>query len=590
MKTKTWKEVGIDIPKHSHDQFKMLCPRCSHTRKKNPDELCLSVNTKLNGGSWNCQHCGWQGRLDPNTYDKTEHFNWHKSNFTKPKYEPDEHELVPEVIKFFKDRGISRETLDANLIGYSKITYDNKKTYQVSASFPFIKNGEIVNVQHRSIKAKNFRLVPQAEKPFYGFQHIVDDGVLQTDKVIIVEGMMDKLALYEAGSRYVLSVPNGSPFEEEGEKPRTPNLEFLNDPDFIKVMENVKDFTLAMDNDYQGIRLRDSIAERIGFEKCKTVKYPEGSKDMNDVLMQHGAAEVLRVLEDAVNYPIKGLVEVNEIEDELISYYHTGLGTGLTCGINDLDEIFTLANPAVITVTGVPESLKSVLMDNLMVRYAEEHGLKAAYFSPESRPEKFHIGRLASIRSGYNFGSSGDKDRMPFEVWQENYKWANDHFVFLNPPNNKLTEIMALAKAAIVQKGIKILVIDPFSKISFEGENMHNSIRDMFIMLNNFAVENNITIFLVAHPKKLEFKPLRKGEREPEIRDYRIATPYDIAESSHFYNGSDYIMSLWRTRLEGDDAPLHIYIQKSKLHNIAKSGERVILDYDITNWRIGEGQ
>lgn len=584
---RNWKDVGIEL-KGEQGSFKTLCPKCSHTRKKNPSELCLSVDTELHGGCWNCWNCGWTGRLDYNSYTSKDSFNWSEKDYTIPKYNTDYWELSKEAVSWFKSRGISKETLEANMIGAGSMRFKGVDSEPESCvSFPFFKNDKIVNVQFRSIDNKAFKLTKGAEKPFYGFNHLIEDGHIATDKLIIVEGMMDKLALYESGVRFVLSVPNGSPFEQEGEDRKNPKLEYLDDPDFLYLIQNAKEVIFATDNDYQGMRLRDSIAERVGLEKSKIVSYPAGCKDMNDVLMNFGQEKVIDVLTQATPFPVTGIITVKDLERDLLSFYQEGLSSGKKVGIESLDSIFTLANPAIITVTGSPESLKTVFVDNLIVRYAEEYGIKSAVFSPESRPETFHISRLASIRNGYNFGSPNKKDRMPFEEFKKSYNWIDEHFAFLSPENNSLDEILSLAKTAIVQKGIKILVIDPFSKIAVDGQDTHGFVRNMFLKLNNFVHANKITVFLVAHPKKLELIGKERGEEDDGIRDYKVTQPYDIAESSHFYNSSDYILSLWRTK-KVDDAPLRVYVQKSKLHHIAKSNKYTELWYDKSNWRLSD--
>ena len=60
-------ELGIDI-KNKTGEFTMLCPKCSHTRKKK-NIKCLSINTDK--GLYNCHHCGWSGNV--NLYEKKQY-------------------------------------------------------------------------------------------------------------------------------------------------------------------------------------------------------------------------------------------------------------------------------------------------------------------------------------------------------------------------------------------------------------------------------------------------------------------------------------------------------------------------------------
>ena len=57
-------ELGIDLKGKTTGQQKTLCPKCSHTRSKNPKEPCLSVN--IDEEVYKCWHCGWEGGLSDN--------------------------------------------------------------------------------------------------------------------------------------------------------------------------------------------------------------------------------------------------------------------------------------------------------------------------------------------------------------------------------------------------------------------------------------------------------------------------------------------------------------------------------------------
>lgn len=557
-------------------QQKVLCNRCSFSRKK-AEETCLSVN--LESGAYHCFNCGWAGAVAGGVKVQ-EHYT--KKAYKIPVYDPEAWALTDEAVKYFENRGISRVTLEANKVGscVGKMSKSDSES-DTLISFPYVKD-KIVNVKFRSTSTKRFKLYGGAEICLYGISNLFEDGHLTTRKIFITEGEIDALSLYECGFKYALSVPNGAGVEEEGHARITPKLEYLDDPDVLSVLSAVDEVILVCDADYKGQRLKDELALRIGVSKCFSVKYPSDCKDINDVLVKHGKDAVTEVMLD-YQPMISGLVTVSSMADKLLEYYNHGSEGGMTCGMADLDEIFTVQHSQLITVTGSPESFKSVFIDNLTKGLAMNYDIHSCLYSPESRPLEMHVARLASIHNGYRLGLPDEDDRMPYVEFKASCAWVDKHYSFINPPNNTLEEILQLWQISLTQKGSKVFVLDPYSKVNWEGENEHQFIRRMLNELGEFACRNRVTVFVVAHPRKMEFQSGKtKGQQE-----YRIVQPYDISGSSSFYNSSDIILSLWKSKLT-DNPPLKVYVQKSKLHNIAKSGKNCELQYNMSNWRLGE--
>jgi twinkle protein len=558
-------------------QQKTLCPNCSHHRKKS-DEPCLSCN--LETGAYHCFNCGYAGGVAGGAKIVQEHYS--KKDYTIPNYNPEEWELSEEVIKYFEGRGISQETLVQNKVGSRFGKLNGKKKAEPVISFPYIKD-KIVNVKYRTLE-KEFQFTKGAETCMYGMQNLFEDGQLATSKVFIVEGEIDALTLYEAGFRYALSVPTGASFEEEGQPRTTPKLVFLEDPDLISILSHVDEIVICTDSDYKGQRLREELSQRLGIEKCFTVTYPEGCKDFNDVMQKYGRDTVIETVLD-YSPMMKGVVTVSSMKEALLQYYEEGTEGGMICGIDGLDDIFTTQHSQLIIVTGTPESMKSVCMDNITSGLALNYDIHSCMYSPESRPMEMHIARLASIHNGYRLGTPDEEDRMPYQDYVESCDWVGKHYSFIQPPTNSLEEILQLWKISMAQHGSKVFVLDPYSKVNWDGENEHQFIRRMLNELGEFASRNRVTVFVVAHPRKMELKKA-KGD---ELPDYKIVQPYDIAGSSSFYNSADIILSLWRSKNQ-EDSPLKIYVQKSKLHHIAQSGKSCELEYNFDNWRLGNRQ
>jgi twinkle protein len=564
---KTFEEVGINL-NGREGQFKTQCPKCSSKRTKNPGEDCLSINTEL--GLYKCHHCGWSGALEG--FKRLALPSYKDRDYATPVYRSEEWELSETAIEFFAKRGISETTLRLNQIG-SKMGKLAGEECEI-VSFPYIKD-KIVNVGYRSTESKTFRFFPQAEMCFYGMQNLFTADCLNTKQLVICEGQIDLLSFYEAGITNVVSVPQGSPFQEG--KTNTPKLEYLEDPFFMALAPEFDEIIIATDNDYAGKALAQELANRLGVERCSRFYFEEGKKDANEVLTQLGREAVVGGVLKRTPM-LQGLV--GNIQERMLNYYNKGFDSGLTTGIEAFDEVFTLGFPYITLVTGIPEIGKSMFLDNILLGYAKEHGLHTTIFSPETKPMEFHVARLVSIKTGQSIGSPDDIDRISYNEYMDAVKWVDRHFTFLEPKANSLQEIIALFKASILKNGSKICVIDPFSRIRIEGENERMFIRNMLNELSEFCTRHRVHLFIVAHPTKPD---MAKPKNPTEIKDVPIVTPYDIKGAGEWFDSSDFIISLWRTR-QVDNAPLRVYVLKSKYHHLAKSYKYAELK--LSNFRL----
>ena len=218
---KTWIDFLIDTKGRSSGQVKTLCPKCSHQRKKKYD-TCLSVD--LYQGVWNCHNCGWTGGLNANENYQRKAQSMSEKTYRKPNYEwPSE--LPEKAYNFLVDeRGIPEHILQRNKIGFEGGVF----------KFPFIKNGEVVNIKSRTMD-KKFWQEEEAEKVFYGYDDI------NNEVTVITEGEFDKLAMEVGGFPNSVSVPDGAP--SVGTKNYSSKFDFLDTCEGR--LNEVKQFILA---------------------------------------------------------------------------------------------------------------------------------------------------------------------------------------------------------------------------------------------------------------------------------------------------------------------------------------------------------
>jgi twinkle protein len=190
-----------------------------------------------------------------------------KKSYPKPQRPANISAKSDPVMTWLKDsRKLSAETIAA----YKVVGKDDKY-----AMFPHLRDGELCNYKLRNIEnKKDMRVAGGCEQMLFGWQAIPKES----RSVVICEGEIDALTLWQSSFKNVLSVPNGANL-------KTNNLEY-----FDKIAErfiNTPEIYLCFDNDNAGRVLREEFANRLGKERCKYVEFKD-CKDANDCLQKYG--------------------------------------------------------------------------------------------------------------------------------------------------------------------------------------------------------------------------------------------------------------------------------------------------------------
>lgn len=537
---KTFADFGIEV-RHTSGQDYTTCPQCSADRKKKRVK-CLSVN--VTEGVWNCHHCGWTGSLLQGS-ERTKLLHWQKPTYRKPAPEVVKSLVSPEARKWLNERGICDYSIDRMKTFTGTVYMPQVEDFVTAIGFPYLRQCELVNIKWRDGK-KNFRLESGAERILYGLDDV--DSV-----TIIVEGEIDKLSVDTAGFENCVSVPDGAPAENS--KDYGSKFDFLAAPE----LEKVKTWVLAVDNDGPGKRLEDELSRRFGREKCLRVTWPEGCKDANDTLRQHGAEMLKSCIDHATPYPIEGSFSVSDVEADLDKLFTEGMPKGQSTGWPELDECLTLLPGQMTIVTGVPSHGKSEWIDALTMNLAEQ-GWRFGMYSPENHPLHFHLAKLAEKHMGQRFGQRAERSR-----YEQAKDWLKDHYWLIAPEEPSLDNVLSIAKQMVHANGINGLVIDPWNEIEHartNGSSETEYISQCLTKVRLFARRNGVHVFLVAHPTKLQ--------KEVD-GTYPVPTPYDISGSAHWRNKADNCIAVWRD-VHDETKPSQIYVQKVRFRFLGKVG------------------
>ena len=542
--------LGIDLSRAgSGPEVKTICPQCSHTRKKK-NQQCLNVN--LHDGLYNCWHCGWSGKAPDSNIGRTP--------YRKPVYEKPKVYVKPEIkaegmsrsaLEWFKARGITPQVLERNGVTTAKVFMPQLSAEVLAIAFPYRKGGEVVNCKYRD-KDKNFRMATGAERALYGY-----DDIQAT--TIIVEGECDKLAVEVAGFENCVSVPDGAP------APNTKNIESKFDYLSDEKLQQVQQWIIAVDNDAPGERLKDELVRRFGEDRCLFVKWPEGCKDANDVLIHHGPVTLKECIEAAEPPPIVGVFSADDFGDEFIRMYDEGVPSGLTTGWDCIDAQWRVQPGQLTIVTGIPGHGKSERVDALCVNLALEHGWRTAIYSPENFPVRLHMMKLAEKYIGKPY-NPGPHPRMTKEEAVRSKDWINQHFDWVMPERPSLDEIMAKAQALVFRKGTRVLVLDPWNEVEHsrpQGMTEAEYVSESLMRLRRFARKHNILLIVVAHPRLLEKK---------SDGTYPVPTPYDISGGAMWRNKADNCIAIY-AHPNDPTGRVEIHIQKVKFKLFGSVGK-----------------
>jgi twinkle protein len=556
---------GIRPKSFTLGNHRLTCPRCSAQRKKKTDP-CLSLTIEDDGGAaWSCWHCGYSDGFRAGNDNAASVRPRAPSRPPKQPAGPD-----AKVIEWFAKRGISENIVRRNRIGFERHWIPALGAEADCIAIPYYRDGRLANVKYRTIDGKEFAQSKGGERLFYGLDDIDDDKI-----VIVVEGEIDKLALEVAGFRNVLSVPDGSPEKLKDGEPSKDDGKFQFLANSESYIAHVTTFVLATDSDGPGQVLETELARRLGRERCKRVRWPNGNdaatKDANEALQVHGAKVVRECIEAAEDYPIRGLHAAGDYRADVLSLYRDGRARGHSTGWPGIDSLMTIRPGELSVVTGYPGSGKSEFIDALAVNLAHKYGWRFGVCSFENPPEE-HLAKLAEKHLATPFWE-GPTPRMDESELNRALDWAANHFWLIRADDDAPTIdlILDAARGAVLRHGIRGLVIDPYNEIEHkrpDGMTETEYVSQMLGKVRRFARDHDLHVWFVAHPAK-QFRDKQTGTLP-------VPTLYDISGSANWVNKADIGLVVHR---EYGDARTQIHVRKVRFKSVGQPGS-TFMQYD----------
>lgn len=522
----------IDLAEKYLGEFRIkngeiICKRCPFCHGGSHDDYeTFAVN--MSSGLWNCRRgscskkqgnfkelCDFFGEThyDIENYTQITKLNaTKKKNFVKPS-EDEFHEVTDDIITYFGRRMISEQT-----VRDWKIMSDDKG----NIVFPFYWNNQLTYVKYRQPRpwsevkkeyeeklktlpkeqsaklrkpAKEW-IMPNTQEILFGM-----DMVSYNRPLVICEGQIDAMSLYEAGVTNVVSVPAG-----------VDHLEWINT--CWEWLDNFAQIILFGDSDEPGVEMVQMLMKRLGEDRCMIAKeYPEliyqgkdygrQCKDANEILRCYGPEGLKQAVDACEPAPIDGVVDVG-----MSTYSDPSMIPRIMTKIPGLDrKIGGLKEGGLTVLSGQSGQGKSTI-SGVFILNAIEQGYNVCAFSGELSKDQFidwichqaveskYIGYRIDQMSGKTYTFVSDDIRRRVQKWMAGHLFLieNDRVYQSEDPAEFVTKkIEALCR----RYGCKLALVDNLMMLTISGEEENRAQQKVTARLKGLANAYKVQILLV---------------------------------------------------------------------------------------------
>lgn len=430
---------------------------------------------------------------------------------------------------------------------------------------PYSHAGEVVNHKYRQTAEKRHRMDPDAPLSLWNADCLAE---AKGGTVIITEGEWDALAAVQSGFRFVVSVPNGAPAKQTDEPETAKRYDWV--WRHLRELDDVATFILATDGDGPGANLAADIASLLGADRCRFVEYPFPSKDLNEVLLEHGPERLTQLINEAKPYPIKGLYSLSEFPErgEIRSY---------SVGVEPIQDFIRIVPGTLTVVTGFANMGKSTLMNAVIGHVVANHfPVCVGSFETDVKPILRDGLRKAIIGCGDHELAKWDTSDVD-QLLQDRVRIITQSVD--EDAEMALEDVLEYARTAVVRDGCKMVVIDPWNEIEHKrrrDETETEYISRALRAIKRFAKQYDVAFWLVAHPSK----PQHGAKSPPGL--------YEISGSANWANKADYGLTYHRPKFDVNEAK--IIVNKVRMGLPGKRGEvAVTFDFRSSRFRALEG-
>lgn len=448
-----------------------------------------------------------------------------------------------EHAQWLTDRGLNPEL--AAKFGMRSADIKVGGLFRKGIAIPYLDKGREMTTKVRWLDEREPKWThPSGGKLLWNQDSLLEKSFLHLP-LCVTEGEWDALAAILAGYHRTVSVPAGAKSKFEL-------------TDVVKqAIATTRKIILCGDNDPAGRIMNAECARRFGAARCYYLEYPDGCKDLNEVLIYGGLDAVRETVETARPYPIKGLYTLYDYPDvDQQAVYSTGWP--------NLDPYLQFWRGEFCVVTGVPSHGKSRWCLELMASLNRHHQHKAAIASFEM-PIVPHVRDI--LREHYinkKRADLTDEDKARADAWMQTATYFIDQNPATDTEEANLEWIVERCEDAVSRYGVDWTLVDPWNQIEHRRAPFENEVdyqNRAIRAFKRFARVYSCGVFMVVHPTKSIVDKTGKVRRP---------TLYDVSGSAHWYNAADHGIVIWRDDVT--DSKMTVSCLKSRFREAGKPG------------------
>ena len=196
--------------------------------------------------------------------------------------------------------------------------------------------------------------------------------------------------------------------------------------------------------------------------------------------------------------------------------YNTNSKERVLSGIEQLDYMIKGFELGCITIwTGQTNAGKSTVM-TMITKQTIMQGEKVFFFNGEQTKDDFKNNLYKQTVKKEDIYAKQYKDTIVNDYYVKssqiaklNALYGNNIFVYNNDGKRDINTILTAMEEVRVKEGVRVFILDNFMQIDTLSSDEYREQKDIMEKLRTFAVNKNVHIHLVAHPRKTDKSALR---------------------------------------------------------------------------------
>jgi len=389
-------------------------------------------------------------------------------------------------------------------------------------SIPHINDGVCHNAKFRTLPAdgvdKDFRRIGGYASVLYNA-----DCLVEYEELVLAEAETDTIAIWDSGIKNIVGLTCGADT-------------FL--PEWYDQLVDKDKITIALDPDGPGQKGARAIALRLGFDKCWNVLFPDGL-DANSLLLEKGSDAIPLALSKLKQFDVAGVLTLDQILVEAAQSNETQEDGLLTPwgNVNRLMPSGVTGGDQII-LSATPKTGKTTFAVAWAVALAKM-AIPSLIYCLEMKTRRLADKIVAALRN------KPVHELTPLDYQVARYELRQIPLYFIDPrvrdEKGSISTEFCLGKIKEVTRryGIKFVVFD---HVHFLCRSLDHITAEVGRTSKDFklcAEELEVVMCLVAQPRKLPV------DRPP--------TANDLKHSGDLWADADWIMILWRRKLNAAD-------------------------------------